>query len=320
MNGLYRTIIRKAISIAWRYKYLWFFGLFASFAANGEEYDILVRNFNTVEQMQANLERLSRLKDEGQLAIGWQNITAYIAENLFSVLLIAAVILAILFLIVWLITVSQASIIAAASRHEKRKEVDFLDLFWSGHRYFWRIFLVNVYVKLILYGILLLPGIPLATLFVNTNELGYAVSLSLLAFFVLVPLSMIFSFITKYAAAFVVIEDYTANQAFLAAWRLFFKNWLVSLEMALLLFLINFGVTFLALALLGFSGLPFTQVGFIFFTMLVAFVGSVISTFQFSAWAILFIRLLEGKGFAKLTRVFASHGWLPPATGKKASV
>lgn len=311
MQGYYTSIIRAATEITWRYKFLWFFGIFASFTGNGEEYDILVRNFNTVENMQTNLELLGKLKDNGQLAIGWNNIMDYISGNLLSFFLLVFVILAIFFLIIWLITVAQASIIAAASQHEKKKKVDLLDLFWSGHGYFWRIFVVNVYAKLILFGVLILLGTPLAIAFVNTGSLGYAILLSLLAFVLLVPVNIMFSFLTKYAAAFVVIKGYRANEAFMAAMKLFFQNWLVSLEMALLLFLINFGVSFVVIGLLTYAGLPFSPVGFIFFTFAVVFVGSVLATFQFSSWTLLFSRLVEGKSFSKLARWFTARGWMP---------
>ncbi|MFA6511838.1 MAG: hypothetical protein WCV86_01790 [Patescibacteria group bacterium] len=294
-----------------RYKYLWFFGIFASFTANGEEYDILARNLNTVGDMQKNLERLSGFKENGTLATGWENISSYISENLFTAFLLALAILAVLLLIIWIVTVSQAAIISAAARHEKKKSVNFLDLFWNGHHYFWRIFIVNVYAKIILWGIILIPGIPLAILFLNTNSLSYAVTLSLIAFIMLVPVSIIFSFITKFAASFIVIQDMKAREAFIAAWKLFFKNWLVSLEMALLLFLINFVLSFLVIVILSFLGLPFTFTGTLILTYIVVFIGALLATFQFSSWTLLFLRLIEGKSFSKLTRFMAERGWVP---------
>jgi hypothetical protein len=320
MHGLYRTIVRNAVRIAWRYKFLWFFGLFASFAANGEEYDILVRNISTVEQMQANLEKIGRLRDSGQLAVGWSNITGYLGDNLFFSALIGLVVLALFFLVIWLITVSQASIIAAAARTERKEKVDFLDLVWNGHRYFWKIFLVNLYAKIILYGLLLLVGIPLTILFLNTGTAAYGITVSLVTFVVLVPLAMIFSFVTKYASAYIVIQGLSANKAFGEAWKLFFKNWLVSLEMALMLFLINFSVMIVTIAILGFAQLPFSQIGFLFFMFLILLAGSVLASFQFSAWTLLFFRLLEGKGFAKLTRVFAERGWLSSQPAQKRNI
>ena len=48
---LYRNIFSQSLKITWRYKYLWFFGLFSALLGNGGEIELLLRRFDgTVEQ------------------------------------------------------------------------------------------------------------------------------------------------------------------------------------------------------------------------------------------------------------------------------
>ena len=44
MESIYRSILKQAVNIAWKFKYLWFFGLFAALAGNGGIYNIGINN------------------------------------------------------------------------------------------------------------------------------------------------------------------------------------------------------------------------------------------------------------------------------------
>ena len=106
-------------------------------------------------------------------------------------------------------------------------------------------------------------------------------------------------------------------------WELFLSNWLVSLEMAFILFGISFLTTlcvFLSLAILAiplmliaYIALQLASLGlfwFILFSFLILFilivvlVGSVLTTFQIASWTGLFIELINKGAVSKIVRVF----------------
>jgi hypothetical protein len=46
MMPFYRIILRKAVNLSWRFKWLWFFGFFAAFIGNGSLYEALLRTMS----------------------------------------------------------------------------------------------------------------------------------------------------------------------------------------------------------------------------------------------------------------------------------
>jgi len=145
-----------------------------------------------------------------------------------------------------------------------------------------------------------------------------------LLFLVFIPLSIVLSFLTKYAIAFVVIKEESLLSAYKESWNLFIKNWLISVEMAFLLFFISF-VSALGLILLFliitvpilFIIILFSQIlvyvnilVIVFGAMVVYLVamiifGSFMTTFQISSWTNLFIELISKGGVSKLNRIFS---------------
>ena len=72
----------------------------------------------------------------------------------------------------------------------------------------------------------------------------------------------------KYAIAYVVIKGSGFVEAVKLGWQLFVKNWLVSLEMAFILFFINFAVGFGLLLLFLISAGPFLFLALVFYAFL----------------------------------------------------
>jgi hypothetical protein len=135
----------------------------------------------------------------------------------------------------------------------------------------------------------------------------------ILLFVIFIPIAVAFSLMIKYAIAFVVLKKQKFSKAFVSAWHLFKENWIVSLEVAFILFAVSFFATivillavlflampffFLALAFLSmFTALAFWSVMTLAAIILVAFVilcGSILSTYQVVAWTNLFNHLGRG--------------------------
>jgi hypothetical protein len=323
MEPLYRTVLSQAWAIVKKTKWLWLFGLFAAFLGNGGEIDVLFQYskltnapayLNGLRDSFANLD-LNVLKD------GVLNALA--TQPLLSILYVAIIIIFTL-LFLWLVTVSQGSIIYAAATLDADKKTNFRDSLLKGIQKFWPLLGLNLTISFLLYFILIVLAIPFAAMYMANGSVGAISFITILAFVILIPLTIIFSFILKYALAFVVIKNQSAVSAFRLAWRLFIQNWLISIEMAVILFFINFLIGLALVLLIVLLALPFVglallmiliqnEVGIliasgfalIILLILILFTGAGLATFQYSAWTILFQKLLTGKKYPKLIRLVA---------------
>jgi hypothetical protein len=131
-----------------------------------------------------------------------------------------------------------------------------------------------------------------------------------LVFLLAVLVGMIISFLVIYTASYIVVEDYKLGKALHSAWNLFLNHWLVSLELAFIVLLINFVVGILVLFLFLFLFLPMLFVwfvavaisiywlaliglflGMLFFLLSIIFVGSIFTVFTTSIWVYMFTHM-----------------------------
>jgi peptidoglycan/LPS O-acetylase OafA/YrhL len=106
-------------------------------------------------------------------------------------------------------------------------------------------------------------------------------------------------------------------------WKLFKENWLISIEMALLLALINLALGLLAIFIVLVLAVPFLFLaaifikfgsvagfwlvalsGFASFMVFLFLAGAILATFQVSAWTGLFLELINKGGTSKIVRMF----------------
>lgn len=315
MDSLYRQILKKAWHITKKYPALWILGFFVAFLGNGGEYQVLFKQISNVSAQQeiiglwkGNLNALLP-----QLNLSTERIIALTVGLILGLAIIAA--------FLWLIMSSLGGLIkgsVAASNNEKTR---FSSLLLAGSKKFTPILSLNIAAKAIVYGFLILILTPLmyATFAKGDNPLNLLIIL--LIFLIFIPLTIIVSLVTKYASAYVMLNNEKFWPAFKNGWRLFAANWLISLEMALILFVINLivGLLFILFLLLVFS--PFFFFGIIYtiqlpdlfstlmyicitLILLASFIiGALLSTFQISSWTMLYLRLTSDvKAYSKLVR------------------
>ncbi len=319
----YRDILKRAFQITRHNKFLWLFGFFAAFLGVGGELESLFRNYTDLSQRSNDVFSLQTLYEGG---IIWGIVTNaqwffsnYPWQSFFFLLMI--VVLAIVLL--WLAIVSQIALFDSAYKLDKKKKVTYSDGYRVGNKYFGSVLLVNILLKVVLYGLLIVVGAPLITWFLVKGSTWGGVLFVLLIFFVFVPVSAIISFIVKYAVAYIVIKDKDVTQSIKNGWNLFRENWLVTLEMAVIILVIGVLVGLGILLAIGIAAIPFivvsiaalllgagnafaaaTVVGVIVWFIIVAIAGAIYVAFQYTAWALLFTRLVEGKAQSKLMRWF----------------
>lgn len=298
-------ILRKAWETTWSNKSLWFFGLFAAILSFGEEYDVLSRNGDILNQIPIKFDQFRAFSEGGALQDFWQSLAATVKNDVPGTLIVLLVWAFSIIALAWLVIVSQAALIEGARRGDENRDLNLLEGFDVGMANFWPIFKLNVIMKIAVYGPLLLVGIPLAIAYIKTGSTGVLLTTMLWAFIILFPLITIIAFVTKFAASYIVIKKYPVKQAIAAAWGLFLRHWLVTIELMLILIVINFLVVYMTVSTL-FVSLNFPNLNAISWTVLLVVLGFIFSwltTFQFACWTTMFLRLEEGNAPSKLRRI-----------------
>ncbi len=323
MTPIYSEIIKKAWRIIWRNKYLWFFGLFLVWV--GQEVETMIRNYFMHTEQTLSLDSWQNLFDSGFGGV-ISDFWGAVSGTTIGAVLIVLLLIAVIIVVVWMMVNSIGAIIHSTVEINNGKQSSFNQSFAVGRKYFWKNFVVYFMARIVDYAFLLISGLVASLIFFGMFGTVIGLILVLLSFIV----SLIISFMSKYAAAYVVIRGQTISQSVRSAWNLFIKNWLASIEMAVIVFFVNLVVSLALFLVLVLITVPFLLLVFILsqtefvnlgnsflyiltviLMLITIVVGSVLSGFQFSAWVLFFLRLDEGKKVSKILQ------WAERLTGQK---
>jgi hypothetical protein len=320
----YRALLKQAWNITWKHKYLWFLGLFTAIIASGGswEYQLITQNFSqsvvdgSYYRLNSVLTTSDLLSNFGRGFINLFHYDFLTILNALSLLLLVAVFF--IFLI-WLAVTCQAALIGDVQKiiNSKKKDLklSLRDSLTAGHQHFWSVLGLNVAIKFLIALIFFIVSLPL--LFITIKDTTILVTVYTILFVIFVPVSMSLSLMTNYVIAYRVLDNKSLVASLEHGGRLFKKNWLISLEMAITLFIINFAVSGLILAIIAIFLLPLLLLGILlslsWLTALALFIaiaviivlGAALTTFQVATWTGLFLRLRDKGGLAKLERLFA---------------
>lgn len=319
---LYRKILSHALAFSWQNKYLWFFGLFAAIVGSGG-YEIIGQSLSSSS---VAIETLDGVISAGALnADFFHNLTKIAMEQplvLLAMFAMFSIIAAAVIFVFWLATVSQAAVVNNYVLFSVDKEHSFQTGLKAGFKYFWKVFFLNVIEKLVVLLVLMIVNLPLIfTIFYTRNP--FTSGSYVLLFVLFVPLLLVFSLLVKYAISYVVIKNETLAMSLRRSWQLFKDNWIISIEMACLMFVISFIYAVLIMILISTYVLPFsfivglvglsfgTVISFIviFILALVGIIflvasGSFMSILQISAWTGLYLEIAGRGAESKVQRLF----------------
>jgi hypothetical protein len=323
-NSFYRVILKDAAKIAWKYKFLWFFAFFAILFGNSGSVSIFTDSYKDVGGGLDYFDGLKEFYARGVWADFWQNLGPFLSNAGVGFYLSVVGLVIVFLLLLWLSLSSQASIFGGVYKLVHGEEHGFKSIFKLGIKNFWKVLGVNVLanVLIILLGFLIV--VPFSSA-IGNDTLG-AISV-ILAFLVLIPVSVVVSFVTKYAVIFMASKNDTLKQSVKNAWQLFRANWLISLEMAVMLFLITLLFAVALIFAIGLLALPIGGIAYIFLTLnmkvvfdsfmivvgifsLFAFLGVMLffTSFAHNCWTLLFIKLEEEEKYMpKLARIFMKN-------------
>jgi hypothetical protein len=220
----YGKMIKQALEIAWRKKYLWVFGFFASMGGGGGG------NYNNfIDQDDAS----------GAVSGLWDWITSH--PGLVAVLILAAFGLFIVLMILYL--VSKGGLIGSVSRISKGQPDNFEKTLGGGLQFFWRMLGIDILFGLgyiLLLGLTILPPVLMIIMGGSAAKI-FGVLLIILLILPVIALMYGLAIIGTFSCQIAVIEDKKVFDSIPAGYALFKGN----LGRSVLLGLIIFGIALL---------------------------------------------------------------------------
>lgn len=286
---LYRSILGQSWQATIHHPSRWVFGLFAALlVGNGGEIDRYLRYVDAFEQRAGIINLLFWSQQP------WFQTLQRILPQMNPQILFGIAAVTIL-LIIYMVTISQGSLIASTTVPALQKVV-FYEAYSKGQKHVLSLLMLNVSSYLIIGLTLLGCGMLL-----NTYEGLLGLSLAAL---ILLPVILVVSFVSRYAANFIVLENKHLAVALLQGWKLLWKYFSKTMLMALVMFglavIINLGVV-LAIGIViapFFSSLPLelytiNTIGIIIYTVAAVIIGAIVSTWQWTAWTLWFKSLTK---------------------------
>ncbi len=303
----YMQLIRKSVSNAWSYKFLWLFGFFVSVAdgfGGGHWWtDKLDRCDNVI-----HLGKYGNLEIEPALLV-------FFAMVVFS-----------LWIIFWVMSVlSEGSLIHGISRKELNLHVTFADCWSMGVRRFLRLFGIMLLATIVVISAIL--GLLLFIIPSYFASVALGISLTILAIPILLVIIVATICVEGWAIRFAILNDNNWLDAIGKGWRLFTTNVGKTLGVAFSSFFAQIilwcvlvvGMLILAIPLIV-TGMVNLWLGIIPGVLLVSLViilsSAFFGTFASSVWTIGFMQVT---GYGQPQPVPATDV-VPPATDSGSSL
>lgn len=313
--NFYKNLIRRAWTITKNHKYLWFFGFFSAILVGAAgEYNILVKNIDKISDKTSVFYGFEdSFFSQGyftDIYYRFISLSEWMGPFVFWPILVLFVLLGLYAL--WVILISEPSIISATNKLDTKKKTSFSESFAEGKKNLLPSVVLNFIGKILVWVAFVAAEVLLGYLFYTTANYSWVVIYLIISFLILLPLAIIISFVTKFALAYVVLKGEKIFSALKKGWQLFFKNWLANLELALIIFVIYFFVGIILFVILALITLPLfllMAVGitagasllswFVFVLDIVIFfvsivlVGSIMASWQLTSWVLMFDHLVN---------------------------
>jgi hypothetical protein len=294
-----RGLLLKSAKTLWQKKYLLLIAFFAGMTAYGGEVNFLFRQIDTVGSIQKLLDNVrtaitngtwsSVVRDWNTL---WSHSTAMMSGYAVITLLLTA-------MIIWLIITSQAAIVRIAGRVQQGKPAGLVDGITTGINSFWSLLQLNAIGLLAGWSTwVILTGIPAAIYLLHHGSMWS--SIAYIGSIIAILVSLVIIYLVQFATAGMVLNGQRLMPAIVDSWKLFIRNIVPSVEMAIAIFTVNVTISFLVLGELFFFVSPFTLAGFLFIVAIIVLIYALLSGFSFVAWTGYYLQLTAGKTFSKL--------------------
>lgn len=306
----YREIFKQAAKIAFKHPVVWFFGLLAALLGTSGEAEVFFSSYANSGWLNfwRNLSASGLLSGDGIRGLG-----ALFVQSPALVVMVALaglVVLALVVFVTWLVVISQTAVIAQSVAITRKHPLTWSESFALGVNKFWPILGLNVILKVIVWLTISIIGV------MALQRFPLSVYLFVLVFNVGMILVLISSFISRYAICAVILKDKSIKESFELAWQLFRNNWLMTIEISIILFLIIWLVSTIV-SILGFFAFFYIfrlYNGWLFGLVLLSLVLFVVfiilqvalTVFVWATWAIIF-EIISSKKNLLTSRLLS--GW-----------
>ena len=317
-NFYFQTLVNSWRAV-WRNKILWFFALFSLFLGGGQWNSFLSANFSNFFKEDGIAYNLYQILFSGG-AFG--NFVNKITEDpiAFLVLFLVLFLLAFIFILfVYISVVFQGGLVYSIFKVNIKQKINIHDSLAVGKNNFWHVLSLNIMMKFVIWGLSFLLAFFSLMSFLKNSTLS-VLFFSLTSIFILLFLFLL-SFIFRYALSYVVLKGNDGISAIKESFKLFFKNWIINLEVAAFLFIINYVFLFFAIWTIKIIMIPLSSMGafslylssgvsfgfyFVFIPILISLFiltfFTILSAYNYCVWVALFIRLTGDKKVPSLTR------------------
>ncbi|MBI2415560.1 MAG: hypothetical protein HYV33_02745 [Candidatus Kerfeldbacteria bacterium] len=315
---LYRDILSQGWQYTLQTPHLWILGFFvALMVGSGGEIDRYLRYINALVS-EGNI-----LNPQFWTQQTWFNVIQRLALALaagdvnvwlFVVLLVVSIIA-----VVTMMMMAQGGLIYAATHP---KTTGYAGVMKAGFTHAVPLFFLHI----LEYLIIAVPVLVVSSLIVASNIGGSfdqaRLFLVVVSSFILLPVVVTVSLVSRYAANYIVVQGQHLGRALHSAWRLFWKHWLVSIEMALVVFSVALMISIFVVLAVVISVAPYFMavatdfetpyahifngvfVGVVMYVLGMVLFTGIFTTWQSYSWTLLFQRLLESRPTGTLLRVF----------------
>ncbi len=231
----YRTIFKQALSLTFKHPSLWLFAGFAAFLGTASEIDLLFGGYAFGADA-ILFSFVLGLVEGGALSIGGlQGIGIVLATQpvfLLAILLVMLIGIALSSFGVLVMVVSQTALVSQTVAMSSNRTLRITECLRLGVAKFWPVFGFTVMLRIGITALIFL------TTALATVKMSGILALFIVVFDILLVIAIIFSFLIKYAILGVILKGWKFSEAPKQALEIFRRNWLLSIEIAVVLFMI----------------------------------------------------------------------------------
>jgi len=181
----YFAIVKKAFMLPWKYRFLFWLGVLASFAAGGGgswsgfNYSGSGADFQKIfEENSDKTSFIDKFKEPVSLmpkvlGASTDRFSEFISQNIYWIALVVLILVLIGIALLIFGTFARAGIIRSVLRLEKKEKCQFAPALWEGKRFFWRIVAASLLSFIFFILIILVLGGISVPLFMLNIVLGF---------------------------------------------------------------------------------------------------------------------------------------------------
>lgn len=325
----YKQLFQESLAIVWRMKTLWILGFFAILFSGSVEGDLY---FNFLTNSKNPIYDLVQISSTGvfnqDFLINFQN--SFLKDvNSSSVMIFVFFGIVILLLLILVLSITSQLVIMKKTGDSLKlaniKNINIADLIINGVKEvksgIFSAALLNIAFKIIVFIVFILITLPVM---MSVDKPGLIYDLwYLLSFIILLPSTIIFSFFIRYATAGIAIHGLNLKEAISNSWRILKNNWLISVEVSFMVFLINIFSVFIILLILAAVIIPLWliamsvfevfgpklyvfSIGFSYLLLFFVYLtcSAILSTFNVVVWANMYQKLNKNNISGKIKNFF----------------